>query len=199
MGDMKTSPATKRSCFREPGTHGSPRLILFNKKRIGFGAKFSALAEYVSSWDKEGKRSDGLRGVFSIGISGLNLSGGRWGRWIGLVGLTGGIGIGTLKVDDDSGQQRQITEYTPRAGVELHLVSLGRDRITLMLKGGYIFSMMKRTGEDEYTTQHGGYAGVGIEFIVSDMVKYFTPAINVAYGGYGKGRHELMASAGLRF
>jgi hypothetical protein len=194
-----TNEVSYRSCFRQPGVQGTPRLIFVNKRSAGFGIKFSVGAEYVSSWDKNAGRSDGARAVINLGLAGINLTGGRWGAAVFLLGLSGGIGFGNLYGRNSAGQMESSSEYTPRAGLDLHMLALARGYITLMLKGGYQVSLTKNRETEESQTHHGGYAGLGLEFYIPKFSRFLSPEINVTYTGYQKGRHEVAINALLRF
>lgn len=193
---QKTKP--RRTCFRKSGRFGSPRLIIVNGTFAGLGAKFSAEMAYVSNWQKGFDRSSGIRGLFTVGLSGFNLTGGRLMTYpVFLLGLHGAVGIAQLYRKGGALAELKIREYTPRVGLDLHTIAFGF--MSLVLMGGYVISLSKEDGGDSYRKQHGAYVSIGAEFFVAAMGRYLSPLITVTYSGYQGGRHELSVRAGLRF
>lgn len=197
-GKATVTQVESRSCFRDPGMFGTPRLIFSNGKVAGFGVKMALGAEYVSSWDRDAGRADGVRGFITFGFAGINLRGGLWGPAVFLLGLSAGIGIGNLYGRNPNGQLVRRSETIPRAGLDLHMVAFAKGYMTLMMRGGYQASITSDSETDESQIRHGGYVGLGLEFYVPGLSKILSPEINLSYAGYEKGRHELSLNLAFR-
>jgi len=196
MGTNAIAP--ERSCFRESGRFGSPRLIITNGKTFGFGVKFGAEVAYVSSWQKDLNRMPGIGGIFSLELAGINLTGGRRNRYaIFLLSLHAAVGIAKLYRKEGAMPETQTMEYTPRIGLNLHTIAFGFLSIALM--GGYTVALFKEDGSKGYQKQQGAFAALAAEFFVSGLGKYLSPLITLTYSGYQHSHHELTASVGLRF
>jgi len=140
----------------------------------------------------------GIGGVFELGISGINFLGSRPRKHaLTLLGIHGGIGTANLVRAQSGSEEQMFIEYSPRVGIDVHFVTFFS--LSLFVKGGYIFSMMKNKGGGKFETRHGGYATLGTEFDVAFLSRAFSPFITITYASYKGNRHELTAGAGLRY
>ena len=192
---IETSP----SCFRYPGIYGAPRIMFANRRSVGFGIKFAGEAAYVSNWDKDATQSSGVRGIFTRGFSGINLTRGRTsGKSIFLLGLSIGAGYGSLYRRTPHGKFYQSTESIVRTGIDLTTFALGR-YAALVVKGGYQLGELETATRNAYKVRHGGYAGLGIELYIPGLMNFFTPEFTATYAGYDNGRNEFSAGITLRY
>lgn len=168
-----------------------------------FGIKFKAGPEYVSSWSKE--NGNGFTQKNGVGANvGLGLSVVLPYPIHSILDLESGTSIGAMIKRNDNGGTSSRTEFKPHVGLNLNIGLkewLYKASIVLFVKSGYQASILEND-QGSYDTQHGFYAGLGVQLGFIDIVRYFNPQFGVAYSNFPsqkelKTRHDL--SIGVTF